>query len=146
LNRHMTSDVEGTFRSIDATMNTSRKGFQLRSLISQRMPPASPRIMTAVTKALKMLIFWMSISTQNGITKTIVLDALVRIPSAGFGLTKVIAGFKISAVIKRTDYKLGSGFANMMLGDEITLTANGGFVIRSQLDQFHMIKTIIEKN
>jgi polyisoprenoid-binding protein YceI len=38
-----------------------------------------------------------------------------------------VAGFKITGIIKRSDFDIGSGFANIILGDEVTLTANGEF-------------------
>jgi polyisoprenoid-binding protein YceI len=43
------------------------------------------------------------------------------------GLTKTVAGFKVSGIIKRSDFNIGAGFADIMLGDEITLNVNGEF-------------------
>jgi len=64
--------------------------------------------------------------TLHGVTKPIVLDAFVRIPPAATGV-KNVAGFKISGIIKRSDFGIGAGFANVILGDEVTLNANGEF-------------------
>jgi polyisoprenoid-binding protein YceI len=152
ITHNMTSDVEGTFRSIDATINTSREDFT-EAVFNFTADAASittdnehrdknirnadfldvekyPKITfksTAVTKKTASTYQIKGDLTLHGITKTIVLVALVRVPPAELRLKKTVAGFKISGVIKRADFNLGSGFANMMLGDEITLTANGEF-------------------
>ena len=64
--------------------------------------------------------------TLHGITKAIALDAMVRIPPEATGV-KGVAGFKVTGIIRRSDFNIGAGYADVMLGEEITLNANGEF-------------------
>jgi len=152
ITHNMTSDVDGSLKSFDATITTSREDFA-GSTFNFTADAASittdndrrdkniksadfldvdkfPKINFKSTAVIKKADFTYQIKgnlTIHGITKMIVLDALVRIPPAAVGLTKTVAGFKITGVIKRSEFNVGAGFANVLLGDEITLNINGEF-------------------
>ena len=63
--------------------------------------------------------------TMHGVTKPIVLNALIR---QGISpMTKApIAGFKITGTIKRSDFGVGS-YPAAILSDEVDIKANGEF-------------------
>ncbi len=64
--------------------------------------------------------------TMHGITKVIDLNAFCMV--ATHPMTKqTIAGFKITGKIKRSDFKIGSSMADIIVGDEIMLLANAEF-------------------
>lgn len=153
ITHNMTSDVEGSFKAFDATITTPGEDFA-GSTIDFTADAASintdnehrdkdiksdnfldvekfPKVIfksTAVTKKTASTYKIAGNLTLHGVTKRVVLDAFVRTPPPAVGLKKTVAGFKISGVIKRSDFGIGAGFANVMLGDEITLTANGEFI------------------
>ncbi len=153
ITHNMTSDVEGNFKSFDATITAMNEDFSdavfdfsadvasvntdngyrdknIRNadfLDVDKFPKAIFKS-TSVTKESAFTYQIKGNLTLHGITKPIMLDAIVRIPPAAVGLTKTVAGFKISGIIKRSDFAIGGAFANIMLGDEITISANGEFV------------------
>ena len=153
ITHNMTSDVEGSFKSFDATVTTTGQDFagavfefsadaatistdnerrdkNIRNadfLDVEKFPKITFKSTSVVKEGVSVYRIKGSL-TLHGVTKPVVFEALVRIPPAAVGLTKTIAGFKVSGVIKRSDFNIGSGFANMMLSDEITITANGEFV------------------
>lgn len=148
---NMASDVEGSFKNFDATITTTGDDFT-GSAFDFKADPASittdnerrdkdiksddfldvvkfPELTFKSTSVTKSSATTYKISgklTIHGVTKRIILDAFVRIPPAATGV-KGVAGFKISGVIRRSDFNIGGGFANIILGDEVTLTANGEF-------------------
>lgn len=152
ISHNMTSDVEGSFKSFDATITTSGEDFT-GATFDFSADAASintdnehrdknlrnadfldvdkfPKVVFKSTWVKKKKASTYQIKgnlTLHGITRPIVLDALVRIPPLAVGLTKTVAGFKVSGVIKRSDFNIGAGFADIMLGDEITLNVNGEF-------------------
>ncbi|WP_214072572.1 YceI family protein [Mucilaginibacter sp. dw_454] len=152
ITHNMTSDVEGSFKSFDATITTPGEDFSGATFdfsadaasINTDNEHRDKNIRNAdflnVDKFPKVVFKSTSVIRKNasayqikgnltlhGVSKSIVLDALVRIPPAAAGLTKTVAGFKVSGVIKRADFNIGAGFADIMLGDEITLNVNGEF-------------------
>ncbi len=64
--------------------------------------------------------------TMHGITKPIVLDASVRTGVNPMS-KKMVAGFKIESLIKRSDFNLASTTPGAMISDEITLKVNAEF-------------------
>jgi len=151
ITHNMASDVEGSFKTFDATITTTGDDFS-GAIFDFSADPASittdndhrdkdirssdfldvekfPKLTFRSTSVIKKTAFTYTITgnlTMHGVTKPVVLDALVRIPPAATGV-KDVAGFKITGIIKRSDFDIGSGFANIILGDEVTLTANGEF-------------------
>jgi polyisoprenoid-binding protein YceI len=60
----------------------------------------------------------------HGVTKPVVLDAILRGTTVNPMSKKTVAGFKVSGTIKRSDFNLGAKYPNAM----ITLNANTEFV------------------
>ncbi len=151
ITHNMASDVEGSFKIFDATITTISNDFEgstinftadaagittdneLRDkhiksadfLDAEKFPKLTFKS-SSVTKRTASTYKIVGNMTLHGITKRIVLDALVRIPPAATGVNGV-AGFKISGVIKRSDFAIGKGFANVVLGDDVVINANGEF-------------------
>jgi polyisoprenoid-binding protein YceI len=151
ITHNMASDVEGSFKIFDATITTTgddfsgatvdftadaasittdndRRDKHIKSpdfLDVEKFPKLTFKS-TSVTKSSPSIYEIAGNLMLHGVTKPIVLSAFVRIPPVATGV-KGVAGFKISGVIKRSDFGIGSGFANVVLGDEVTLNANGEF-------------------
>lgn len=64
----------------------------------------------------------------HGVTRPVVLDAVLRGVTVNPMSKKPVAGFKVTGTIKRSDFNFGSKFPNAMLSDEVTLNANTEFV------------------
>jgi polyisoprenoid-binding protein YceI len=151
VSHNMTSDVEGSFKIFDASITTTGDDFS-GSAINFTADAASittdnerrdkhiksadfldvekfPKLTFKSTSVIKKTASTYQITgnlTLHGVTKPVVLDAFVRIPPVATGV-KGVAGFKISGIIKRSDFSIGGGFADIILGDEVTLNANGEF-------------------
>jgi polyisoprenoid-binding protein YceI len=65
--------------------------------------------------------------TMHGITKTVVLDAICKI-GANPSSKQTIAGFKITGVVKRSDFGIGTSMAASTISDEVSITANAEFI------------------
>jgi polyisoprenoid-binding protein YceI len=63
--------------------------------------------------------------TIHGITKPVILNATTR--TGEDTNHKVVVGFKIDGIIKRSDFGIGTGFGAKAVGDEVTLHANTEF-------------------
>jgi polyisoprenoid-binding protein YceI len=151
ISHNMASDVEGSFKIFDATITTIGDDFTGSTFVFTADPssittdndrrdnhiksadfldvekfPKLTFTSTSVTKETASTYKITGNLTLHGITKSIILDALVRIPPEATGV-KGVAGFKISGIIKRSDFAIGGAFANIVLGDEITVNANGEF-------------------
>ena len=66
--------------------------------------------------------------TLHGVTKPVTLNATFNGTTVNPQNKKTIAGFKISGVVKRTDFGIAAGFPTAALSDEVTLDANAEFV------------------
>lgn len=65
--------------------------------------------------------------TLHGITKPVVLDVVFNGTTVNPMSKKTLAGFKITGIIKRSDFAIGASFPAPMLSDEVALTANTEF-------------------
>jgi polyisoprenoid-binding protein YceI len=65
--------------------------------------------------------------TLHGVTKPITMDLWYRGTITNPMSKADDAGFKLSGVIKRSDFNFGSKFVAPMLSDEVTISANGEF-------------------
>ena len=65
--------------------------------------------------------------TMHGITKTVELDAIFRV-GINPNNKKTIAGFKITGMIKRSDFGIGTSFTTATLSDEVSIVANAEFI------------------
>ncbi|MGZ5285528.1 MAG: YceI family protein [Flavisolibacter sp.] len=66
--------------------------------------------------------------TLLGITKPVTMDLWYRGTIENPMNKKPTAGFKVSGVIKRSDFDLGSGFPAPMISDEVKIVADGEFI------------------
>jgi polyisoprenoid-binding protein YceI len=64
--------------------------------------------------------------TMHGISKTIELDAICKVGTNPTN-KQPIAGFKITGMIKRTDFGIGTSMSSNLIGDEVTIVANAEF-------------------
>lgn len=62
--------------------------------------------------------------TLHGVTKEVTLEATHRGTVENPMMKKQVAGFKVTGTINRKDFGVGATYANAMLGDEVTITAN----------------------
>lgn len=62
--------------------------------------------------------------TMHGITKKVTLDALHYGNAENPQNKKVVAGFKVSGVVKRSEFGIGAGFPAPGLSDEVNLLAD----------------------
>ena len=148
----MVSDVDGNFKSFDATIASSKPDFSDATFsftaktasISTENDQRDTHLKSAdffdAEKNPEVTFRSKSIKktgdhqfkmtgdlTMHGITKTVVLDASFKGPMTHPMTKKPDAGFKITGKIKRSDFKLGDKFPDAMISDEVILTANGEF-------------------
>lgn len=65
--------------------------------------------------------------TVHGVTKSVTLKALFNGAAVHPMSKKNMAGFKISGVIKRSDYKLGASMPTAVISDEVNIQADVEF-------------------
>lgn len=65
--------------------------------------------------------------TMHGITKNIVLDVKCKTGVNPMS-KKTIAGFKITGTLNRSDFGIGTGMGSSTISDEVTLIANAEFI------------------
>jgi len=144
------SDVEGQFKTFDATINAPGDDFtnaqieltadansldtdndardkhvKSDAFLDVAKYPTITFKSTSVKKTGTNAYTIVGNLTMHGVTKPISLNAVVR---TGIGMNKKpVAGFKINGTINRKDFGVGSGFGNAMLSDEIAVAANGEF-------------------
>jgi len=144
------SDVEGQFKSFDATIATTGEDFSNAVLDFTGDASSLSTDNDARDKHVKSDAFldvakyptltFKSTSfkktgantytivgnlTLHGVTKPVTLNATVR---TGIGMNKKpVAGFKITGSLNRKDFGVGAGFGSAMLSDDIAIAANGEF-------------------
>jgi polyisoprenoid-binding protein YceI len=149
----MVSDVEGSFKTIDATLTSSKEDFS-DAVIEFKGDAASVSTdneqrdghlkgpdffevekfnsltfkSTSVKKVEGKKYKIIGDLTLHGITKQVVLDAVINGPIVHPMNKKTIAGLKITGTIKRSDFGIGSKYPGAVLSDEVVLNANGEFV------------------
>jgi polyisoprenoid-binding protein YceI len=64
----------------------------------------------------------------HGVTKPVTLDAVLKGININAESKKETAGFKVTGMIKRSDFNFGSKYPTAMLSDEVNLNANVQFV------------------
>ena len=148
----MISDVEGTFKTFDVTLTASKEDFS-DAAISLTADVNSINTDNEKRDAhLKSADFfdaakYPSLSfksksftqvsgknykltgdlTMHGVTKTVTLDVVYNGTITHPMNKKLVAGFKISGTIKRSDFGVGGAMTGV-LSDEVTLIANAEFV------------------
>ena len=66
--------------------------------------------------------------TMHGVTKSVTLDVVFNGTTTHPMSKKTIVGFKITGIIKRSDFGIASSMPSAMLGDEVGLQAGTEFV------------------
>ncbi|RYF79505.1 MAG: YceI family protein, partial [Chitinophagaceae bacterium] len=66
--------------------------------------------------------------TMHGVTKTVsvIMDHTGTVENAAN--KKQTAGFRVTAIIKRSDFNIGNGFPPPMISDEVRIKADGEFI------------------
>ena len=62
--------------------------------------------------------------TLHGITKPVTLNAVLNGTATHPMTKKEMSGFKVTGIIKRSDFGIGGGFPAPMLGDEVNIIAD----------------------
>lgn len=149
----MVSDVDGMFKTFDATLTSAKTDFsdaafsvtaQTNSIFTDndkrdehlKSPDffdaaANPTITFKSKSVQKTGANTMKITgdlTMHGVTKTVVFDGTFKGPAVHPMNKKTIVGFKVTGVVKRSDFKLASSMPSAALSDEVTITANGEFM------------------
>ena len=146
------SEVDGTFKSFDATVTSSKEDFsdavfeltadtkqittnnemrdghlQKPDMFDTEKFPTMTFKSTSITPAGPKKFKLAGNLTMKGVTKPVVLDLTLN----GIGANrqgKKLAGFKASGVVKRTDFGVGAMPA-AVVSEEIELRASGEFVL-----------------
>ena len=66
--------------------------------------------------------------TMHGVTKPVTLDVTLNGTGIHPYTKKAIAGFKITGLIKRSDFNIGASMGAATLSDEVEITANAEFI------------------
>jgi polyisoprenoid-binding protein YceI len=148
----MVNDVEGNFKTFDATLSSTKPDFsdavftmtaQTNTINTENEKrdahlksadffdaEKNPTV-TFQSKSIKKTganTFKLTGDlTLHGITKTVVLDGSFKGPAEHPMTHKPNAGFKITGKLKRDDFKLGSSMPDAIISDDIIITANGEF-------------------
>ena len=147
----MVSDVEGWFKTFDATITTSKEDFSdavvemtadvnsintdqekrdahLKSddfFDAEKFPKLTFK--SKSFKKVKDNTYKVTGDlTMHGVTKTVEFDAIAKIGTNPMS-KKAVAGFKLSGTIKRSDFAIGASMGAAMLSDEVVLVANAEF-------------------
>jgi polyisoprenoid-binding protein YceI len=144
----MVSDVEGWFKSFEATVTTTNKDFTDAVVVMTADVSSINTESEARDKHLKSPDFFDAEKypvitfksktfkkvnetnykvtgdlTMHGVTKPIELDAICRMGTNPMN-KKEIAGFKITGKLNRTDFGIGASMPEAMIGNEVTIIAN----------------------
>ena len=148
----MVSDVDGSFRTFDATLTSAKPDFsdasftftaQTASVFTDNdkrdehlksadffdaaKNPTITFVSTSVKKNGANKLKLTGNLTMHGVTKVVVLDAAYKGPSMNPMSKKNVAGFKVTGSVKRSDFKLADSMPGAALSDEVIITANGEF-------------------
>lgn len=146
------SDVSGSFNDFDVTVQSSKSDFSdavfelsaKTASIDTRVEARNNHLKsadffdaekypelhfksTAIKSAGKNKFKLTGDLTLHGITKPVTLDLVYRGQTENPMSKKATAGFQVSGVIKRSDFKFGEKFPAPMISDEVTIKADGEF-------------------
>lgn len=148
----MISDVEGTFKTFDATLTSSKEDFSdavitltadvnsintdndkrdahLKSgdfFDAAKFPSLTFKSKSFTQVSGKNYKLTGDL-TMHGVTKTVTLDVVYNGTITHPMNKKLVAGFKISGTIKRSDFGVGGAMTGV-LSDEVTLVGNAEFI------------------
>lgn len=146
------SDVTGNFNDFDVIINSTKEDFS-DAIVEAEINVASintgveardkhlqtedffnaakyPKIIfksTGIKKAGKNSYKLNGNLTLKGITKPVVFDLMHRGNMENPNSKKTTAGFKLSGVIKRSDYGIAAEMPTQMLSDEVAIVVNSEF-------------------
>jgi len=145
----MISEVDGTFNSFDAKIVSTKEDFSDATIeltadvnsidtnnegrdghlknedfFDAAKYPTFTFKSTSFTKVADKKYKLVGDLTMHGVTKPVELEATLGGTTPGRN-NKTVAGFKVTGVIKRSDFGVGS--SGPSLGDEVTLTAKAEF-------------------
>lgn len=148
----MISDVEGAFNSFDAKLSSSKEDFSDAAIefsadvnsINTNSEGRDKHLKnedffdatkfgtltfkgSSLTKVEGKKYKLVGDLTMHGITKPVTLDVIVNGPVAHPFNKKTVAGFKVSGIIKRADFNIGSKYPSAILSEEVIITANAEF-------------------
>lgn len=148
----MVSDVDGIFKSYDATITAAKPDFsdakfqisiQTASVTTDNDQrdkhitspdffdvttyPTITFTSTAITKTSDKHYKLTGNLTLHGVTKPASFDLWYRGTIQNPMSKADDAGFQLTGIIKRSDFNFGSKFGNAMVSDEVTIKANGEF-------------------
>ena len=148
----MVSDVEGWFKSFEATVTVTGKDFTDAVVVMSADVNSINTESEARDKHLKSPDFFDVVKypvltfksktfkkvndtnfkivgdlTMHGVTKSVVLDAICKLGTNPMN-KKEVAGFKITGMIKRSDFGIGSSMPAAMIGEEVSIIANAELV------------------
>jgi polyisoprenoid-binding protein YceI len=148
----MVSDVDGSFKNFDASITSAKPDFsdavftvtaQTNSIFTDNDKrdehlkgpdffdaAKNPEVTfksTSIKKAGNNQYKVYGNLTLHGVTKPVTLDLSFKGPTEHPMNKKQVAGFKVTGTIKRTDFNIASSTPSAMLGDEVTIIANGEF-------------------
>lgn len=149
----LVSDVEGSFKSFDAKITSSKEDFsdaviELSADVNSidtdneqrdehlRKPDffdaAKYPSLTFKSKSFKKIADKKykvtGDLTLHGVTKPVELEVVLRGTTVHPYNKKTVAGFKATGVIKRSDFAIASTMPAAMLSDEVAIVANAEFV------------------
>lgn len=147
------SDVDGSFKDFDATVTASKPDFsdakfelvaktasvntdndqrdnhlKTAEFFDAANKPTLTFVSTGVTSTSANHYKLTGNLTLGGVTKPATFDLWYRGTYANPQSKSEDAGFQITGAIKRSDYKFGSKYSSPILGDEVTIKANGEFI------------------
>lgn len=148
----MVSDVDGMFKNFDASITSSKADFsdavfrmtaQTNSIFTDNdkrdehlksadffdaeKNPTVSFVSKSLKKSGKNGYKVTGDLTMHGITKPVTLDLTFAGPAENPMSKKTFAGFKVTGKVKRSDFALGGSMPTAILGEEVTIVANGEF-------------------
>jgi polyisoprenoid-binding protein YceI len=149
----MVSDVEGSFKSFNASIVSSKDDFSdavveltadVNSIDTDNekrdehlknpdfFDAAKYPTMTFKSKSFRKIsekkYKLIGDLTLHGVTKSVELDVTLNGTTVHPYSKKTIAGFKVTGVLKRSDFAISKDTPSAMLSDEVVITANAEFV------------------
>lgn len=148
----LVSDVDGAFKTFDAKLNSSKEDFS-DAVVELSADVASidtdnedrdkhlktpdyfdaekfPKITfksTSFTKVDGKKYKLVGDLTMHGVTKSVTLDVILNGPILHPFNKKKVAGFKVTGVLKRSDFGISPGTPSAILSDEVNINTNAEF-------------------
>ncbi|WP_224997810.1 YceI family protein [Cesiribacter sp. SM1] len=66
--------------------------------------------------------------SMHGVTKSVTIDLIHKETVKDPETKALISGFQVKGMLKRSDFNIGRGFMASMVGDEVSIEADGRFI------------------